>query len=112
MESCVMGKVVVLILLVFSHYFYVSSFSFHECPLVHGNQNGMHVDWLRRSCRDGVLGKERKNKIIFSVMHAYIIFSFSVVDLHRFVENESSWETVKGVMKKYFPHSSSELPSS
>jgi hypothetical protein len=56
-----MGKeVVVLIILVFSHPFYVSSFSFHECPLVHRNQDVLHADWFRRSCRNGVLGKERK----------------------------------------------------
>jgi hypothetical protein len=57
-------------------------------------------------------GKEKIKSFFLPCMHTSF-FSFSVVDLHRFVENESSWETVKGVMKKYFPHSSfSEMSSS
>jgi hypothetical protein len=44
---------------------------------------------------------QRKEKKIIFFCHVHIHhFAFSVVDLHCFVEHESSLETVKGVMKR------------
>jgi len=62
-------EVVSFILSLFSHSFYVSSFSFPECQLDQGNQDVVHGDWSRHSCKDGVLVKA-KRKTTHS--HAYM----------------------------------------
>jgi hypothetical protein len=69
-------EVVSLILFLFSHSFYVSSFSFPECQLDQGNQDVVLGDWSRHSCEDVFLDKIHANQSRMTIRFIVLFFLF------------------------------------